>query len=344
MSCNNCGNNNCVGGCDPANIRIPIGPTGPIGPMGIQGNPGLDGVDGIGITSTSYNATTGELTLIYSDGSTFTTGDLRGQQGPPGNPSAGIGTDVYNSINNTYPTYAEFVDTELAQWKSLITPMGSIQACSLPTSNFDANGYGLDKTATGGSNLLGWAICDGSTYTRSVSGPSPTITSPDLRGRFLVGHNASDSDFSLGNTGGAKDHTHNNIKLIASNLPDHVHDVGSLTTDPHTHGLENLETDSDGRHRHNMYVHNDSGKGDKVESTEPSNDYTQMAADSMSFAGEHTHRITGTLDEADVTINGNTGNPTGLTGQAFDTTTATNINLEANSLPPYYSLIYIIKI
>lgn len=344
MSCNNCGNNNCVGGCDPAHIRIPVGPTGPIGPMGIQGNPGTDGTDGVGITSTSYDSNTGELTLIYSDGSTFTTGDLRGPQGPAGNPSSGIGSDVYNSINNTYPTYAEFVDTELAQWKSLITPIGTIQACSLTASNFDSNGYGIDLTSTGGSNLLGWAICDGSTYTKSVTSPYSNITSPDLRGRFLVGYNASDSDFSLGNTGGAKDHTHDNITLIANNLPNHVHDAGTLTTTPHTHGLTNLETDADGSHRHTMYLHNTTGSGDRNEGTDSSGGTTVMAADSMSFAGDHTHNITGTLDDATVIINGNTGNPTGTTGQSFNTTTATNTNAESNSLPPYYSLIYIIKI
>lgn len=45
---------------------------------------GIDFEDGVGIDSTSYNATTGQLTLNFTNSTSYTTGDLRGPQGPTG--------------------------------------------------------------------------------------------------------------------------------------------------------------------------------------------------------------------------------------------------------------------
>ena len=65
---------------------------GDIGPQGIQGlkgdtgdagADGVDGVDGVGISSTTDNGD-GTFTLTYTDGSSFTTADFRGAQGPQG--------------------------------------------------------------------------------------------------------------------------------------------------------------------------------------------------------------------------------------------------------------------
>jgi hypothetical protein len=57
------------------------GATGPQGPTGAPGNDGQDGEDGVGITSTTDN-NDGTFTLNFSDGSSFTTSDLTGPQGP----------------------------------------------------------------------------------------------------------------------------------------------------------------------------------------------------------------------------------------------------------------------
>lgn len=51
---------------------------------GVDGQDGADGADGRGITNTSYNASTGVLTLTFSDSTTFDTGDLRGADGADG--------------------------------------------------------------------------------------------------------------------------------------------------------------------------------------------------------------------------------------------------------------------
>lgn len=65
-------------------IQGPQGTTGATGATGAAGTPGADGDDGRGIASTSYNASTGALTITFTDSSTFQTGDLRGSAVPPG--------------------------------------------------------------------------------------------------------------------------------------------------------------------------------------------------------------------------------------------------------------------
>lgn len=64
----------------PAPMVGPQGPPGPIGPVGPQGN---------GIASTVDNGD-GTFTIIYDDGTDFTTDDLTGPQGPPGQDGDGV--------------------------------------------------------------------------------------------------------------------------------------------------------------------------------------------------------------------------------------------------------------
>lgn len=59
----------------------------------------------------------------------------------------------------------------------------------------------------------GYVLCDGNNNT------------PDLRGRFIVGYDDNDSDYSIGNTGGEKKHL-----LTVSEMPSHQHDVLIGTT------------------------------------------------------------------------------------------------------------------
>lgn len=64
---------------------------------------------------------------------------------------------------------------------------------------------------TAASIPAGWALCDGNNGTL------------DLRGKFQVGYNPSDSDYNVpGKTGGAK-----SVALITAQMPDHFHTVGT---------------------------------------------------------------------------------------------------------------------
>lgn len=81
--------------------------------------------------------------------------------------------------------------TELAQLVpelALPVPLGTIiMYAPASTSEFDSSGLGV------ASNVVGWAICNGSNGT------------PDMRSRFVVGYNPSDTDYNtIGETGGQK--------------------------------------------------------------------------------------------------------------------------------------------
>jgi hypothetical protein len=54
----------------------------------------IKGADGVGIASSSYNASTGVLTITFTDSSTYQTGDLRGATGADGK---GIASTSYNA-------------------------------------------------------------------------------------------------------------------------------------------------------------------------------------------------------------------------------------------------------
>jgi hypothetical protein len=75
-----------IGLTGPVGPQGPIGLTGPQGPIGLtgpQGSTGLTGPQGVGVVSTVNNGN-GTFTINYSDGSSFTSGNLTGPQGPIG--------------------------------------------------------------------------------------------------------------------------------------------------------------------------------------------------------------------------------------------------------------------
>ena len=83
---------------------------------------------------------------------------------------------------------------------------------------------------SGAANAIpsGWVLCNGSNST------------PDLRGRFIVGYSNTDGDFDVNDSGGTKDAT----------LVSHDHSFSATTNDPgtHTHSYSRYaNTHSDGR-------------------------------------------------------------------------------------------------
>ena len=77
---------------------------------------------------------------------------------------------------------------------------------------------------SGAANAIpsGWVLCNGSNST------------PDLRGKFVVGYSNTDNDFDVGDTGGYKDsivvsHSHDhNLSGSTNNTGNHSHSVLSL--------------------------------------------------------------------------------------------------------------------
>ena len=90
----------------------------------------------------------------------------------------------------------------------------------------------------------GWALCNGQA--------SNGRATPDLRGRFVVGYNPSDSDYSsVGKTGGEKRHT-----LTVAEMPAHTHDYKFKGADIEAA----YDNDNYFYNQHNKYDKNDNNK------------------------------------------------------------------------------------
>lgn len=93
-----------------------------------------------------------------------------------------------------------YVDNEIAKVQSGNIPTGVIVMWSGSISDIPK----------------GWQLCDNSLI------PGTDKRTPDLRGRFIVGYNNDDVDYSgIGNVGGAK-----NVALGIAEMPQHQHTVG----------------------------------------------------------------------------------------------------------------------
>ena len=117
----------------------------------------------------------------------------------------------------------------------------------------------------------GWALCDGANGT------------PDLRGRFIVGYNPSDSDYnSVGNIGGAKTHSHSLTGrtdiianpstgaeyLLVENTTGGLADCDSGTS-PMVWRLDGGTPDSDYNHGNCAYYVGISGTADSTDQRPP---------------------------------------------------------------------------
>ena len=108
----------------------------------------------------------------------------------------------------------------------------------------------------------GFVLCNGSNST------------PDLRGRFIVGYSDTDNDYDVNDTGGSKDNT-----LSVSQLPSHNHSFSGSASHNHTH----------------TKATHPSGSG-------PEQNQSGGPEDRTNFGD------TGTTSTATVTISGTTGN------------------------------------
>ena len=119
---------------------------------------------------------------------------------------------------------------------STTVPLGSITmyAPVNPATEFDASGLGLT-----GSVVEGWAICNGNSGTYN----SIAYTTPDLKGKFVVGWNPSDTDYDvIGETGGSK-----TVTLDVTQIPAHVHPTTAIvSTGGAANGFEHVNTGNSG--------------------------------------------------------------------------------------------------
>lgn len=166
---------------------------------------------------------------------------------------------------------------------------------------------------SGATVPTGWALCNGQVVTRTDGGG--TITTPDLRDRFIVG---SGTTYTIGNTGGA-----NTVSLTTGQLPSHTHSLNLSGTigaaGAHSHSV------NDPGHSH-PYTWKTTGGGDNsggdVNQINNGTFWTGAAATGISInaVGDHTHSLT-------------------LSGSA----NATGSGDAHENRPPYYALAFIMR-
>lgn len=342
MSCN-CG---VCPDCQAAQINIPIGPGGPMGPMGPTGPQGATGSTG-GVGATGPTGDTGPI-------------------GPTGPSSGANPLDLFTTLTDI----ANY--TDLATYRNLFISPGIITMFAANPGNFNLlTGEGIDLTGSGGLDMRGWGLCNGLVYTRTDA--LGTILSPDLRDQFVagwgfgvggVGGPGTDADFAFVNTGGDKQHIHEDIGLIQENIPQHSHSAagvsGNLTMQEHQHttdqGNGGTMVINGGNHRHAMghtttTVNGAGMVGIRMTGGVSTGQYTE-------YTSSHNHKasdgqitgLTGRVEDigTKAAISGATDDWGGeaITGNTigFDTSLATGSpGNEPNSMPPYFTVAMVMK-
>ena len=121
------------------------------------------------------------------------------------------------------------------------TNVGAVVSGILTATSFSGDGSGLSGIVavpsgcillwSGAANAIpsGFVLCNGSNST------------PDLRGKFVVGYHDSNGDYDVGDTGGAE-----TVTLSEAQIPSHNHSFSSS----HTHGSGSYSTNTTGSHSH----------------------------------------------------------------------------------------------
>jgi microcystin-dependent protein len=170
---------------------------------------------------------------------------------------------------------------------------------------------------TGSVAPNGWVLCDGGSYPR-LDG-SGNISSPDLRGRFVLGQGqgAGLTNRVLDTVGGAETHT-----LSISEMPSHTHTGTTASDGAHTHTI------TDPGHAHTMTINNvddqnftaNPGQLPPADGSTAISSYSSGSSTtgiSINSSGAHTHSFT---------------------------TNSTGDGAPHNNMPPFYVLAYIMKV
>lgn len=251
-----------------------------------QGNLSPEGCsDGVGIVSTVQNANS-SVTLIYSDGSSFTTGQLIGPQGIQGTQG------IQGEVGPTGPTGA----TGATGPEGPVGPIGVM----------------MPWAGTSSTPPTGWLFCEGGSYNKvtyaalfnvigyTYGGSGSNFNMPDMRDRVPVGKSSSATPYdltSVGNTGGDK-----TVALTKSEIPAHKHSLVN-GTDGST-----SSTNTTGAHTHNTaYADSAGGSGSNYRVSDSSQSGASTGGVLTTSNGDHSHNLLG---------NTGSGVSDGLTGSA----------------------------
>lgn len=235
---------------------------------------------------------------------------------PPGSDPVGQADDhirlIKSVLKATFPNISGAVSSTQAQLNTALVPTGLVALWS----------------GSSASVPTGWALCNGQTVAKTDG--SGNITTPDLTNRFVVG---SGTSYAVGSTGGASSNTptitvtNQAVTLTEAQVPTHAHTI-TLTDPGHNHTI------TDPGHAH---------------SYDRSNGGTVVNGNIAAVGAEQgkTNTVTGT-NYTGISINNRVTGITasnssfGGSGSHIHNNTATSTAVP--TIPPYYSLAYIMKL
>lgn len=164
-----------------------------------------------------------DLVLIQRNGAQINAGSVRGPQGIQGTPGSAAVQIVTNATIPSAPEPGHVIFNSDTGTESFWDGTKWVQA--IPS--------GMLMPAAIAVAPLGWLVCDGRAVSRTTyallfaalgvtygaGDSSTTFNLPNLKGKFLVGHDAADASFDgVGKTGGEKTHV-----LTPNEMPAHTH-------------------------------------------------------------------------------------------------------------------------
>jgi len=273
-----------------------------------------------------------------------------------------LGAFLLLALSENWQEFGTLTPDQMAdEWLELLLLFESEGTPVIPT--------GTIMAYAGSTPPAGFFMCDFSEFNRAdfsglfdiigtrygVGNGTTTANLPDLRGRVVVGFDATDADFNdLENFGGQK-----GVTLEVSELPSHNHtqDSHNHTQDSHNH-TQNSHNHTQNSHNHTQDSHNHTQNAHShtvdglvnalagtarrtlsVVNTGDSNVVTRDAT-ATNIAATATNQATTPTNQSTTATNQST-TPTNQSATA--TNQATGGDVAHNNLQPYWVMNYIIK-
>ena len=267
----------------------------------------------------TYNASSNTVTAGTFSGSGASLTSLNASNLQSGT----VATARIPNLNASKITAGTLADARIPNLNASKITAGTLADARLSDSSLFVTGMII--MYQGNTAPSGWGLCDGQGGR------------PDLRNRFVVG--AGDA-YNLNATGGS-----NSVTLSTANLPSHNHSFsgssGNNNLGSHNHSSGGLSgsTNNQGSHVHSMTIANggDDNDSDDRRSETLFQSQTQTFSGAINSSGGHTHSIS---------ISGSTGNTNlgnhnhSISGTIGNTGSGT----AHENRPPYYALVFIIKL
>ncbi|MGH1436686.1 MAG: hypothetical protein ACRBG0_19765 [Lewinella sp.] len=224
----------------------------------------------------------------------------------PGDYALNVNGEV--KVNSLHITGDVKAEGRIKDQTGYLVPIGGIIMYSGSAGDFHSNGQGIENT-----DVQGWALCDGQDRR------------PDLRDKFIVGAGVG-TEYSVGDEGGDK-----NVTLNKQQIPSHSHNASMSTSGGHKHVIPIDTGDGDGLGFNSRNAIK--GKVSYFNNDDTSTGRTSAVVDKWAW----TYR--GGWDEKPSSVL----NPKGEHSHAV-TIGDSGGNEEHENRPPYYALIYIMKL